>query len=124
MKRNGMIKVTLALMLILSLAATTALAATFNIDTTIAAGQSKDICYLVDIPGGQEIEWNLTFDHATGGMLTVYGGGGIVHRQEYNGSSVQGGFTPSAQASDYHIYLSNSSGETLHVTGTVVLPYY
>lgn len=124
MKRTTALTVSLALMLILSMVATTALAATFTIDTTIAAGQSKDICYLVDIPGGQEIKWNLTFDHAVDGSLAVHGGGGIAHRQSFNGGGVQGGFTPSAQASDYHIYLSNSSGEELHVTGTVELPYY
>lgn len=125
MKRTTIITVAMALMLILTMTATTALAATFRIDTTIPAGQSQDICYLVKIPGGQEIDWNLSFDHAaSGGIAVSQGGGGVAHRQEFDGMGVQGGFTPSAYEADYHIYLNNTSGEALHVTGTVELPYY
>lgn len=123
MKRTAMI-LAMAMMLMLSMVATTAQAATFTIDTTVPAGGMKDICSLVGIPGGQEIRWNLSFDHEITGKIAVCPTNGGTYRQEFSGASVQGSYTPTAREDSYQILFSNYSNEDVHVTGTVVLPDY
>lgn len=124
MKRT-MISAVVVLVLLLTMMATVAMAATFQVDARVTS--LADVCRLVEVYGGQEILWNFNFDGPTEGHIYVFAekAQALVYEQSYNGGSVQGGFTAKLHDDSYRIRVTNegSVGET-HVTGVVELPGY
>lgn len=124
MKRT-MISVAMVLVLMLTMVATVAMAATFPIDTVVPSG-FKDICRLVEVYGGQEINWNLNFEAPIEGCVLVFSEKTktLLYEQDFNSGNVQGSFTAKAHDDNYMIRIVNENCWETHVTGQVELPGY